>query len=112
MNGHFPVCELIMKTTLDPNPKDQDGWTPLLSAAQNGHLRVCKLILSNIFLKTLYYCDPLDNWGHSPIKLAAQFCHEKVKTAIIETILDAEERKITKEDTAIRIQMRLNEVHN
>ena len=92
-NGHFSVCELIINDISRKNPKDEDGWTPLHSAAQNGHLSVCKLILSNIRKSNAYTCNPYDKSGNSPFKLATQFCHEEVKTTILEFALDAEERK-------------------
>ena len=92
-NGHFSVCELIINNISRKNPKDDNGWTPLHSAAQNGHLLVCKLILSNIRRSNSYLCNPYDKSGNSPFKLATQFCHEKVKTTILEFTLDAEERK-------------------
>ena len=92
-NGHFPVCELIISNISRKNPNDEEGWTPLHSAAQNGHLTVCSLILSNIRKSNAYSCNPYDNFGNSPFKLATQFGHEQVKTAIIEFSLDAEVRK-------------------
>jgi ankyrin repeat protein len=73
------------------NPKDRHGWTPLHSAAQNGHLRVCKLILSNILESKEYSMNfirnPSGNHGNNPFYLSTQFCQEQVKTAIQESII-------------------------
>ena len=93
-NGHFSVCELIINNISRKNPGDECGWTPLHSAAQNGHLRVCKLILRNILESKAYSCNPYDEYGNSPFKLATEFCHEQVKTAI----LDAERKRTDLEE--------------
>ena len=85
--------------TFNKNPRDQHGWTPLHFAAQNGHLRVCKLIWSNFSQSNAYSCDPYDNFGNTPFKLATQFGHEEVKTAILEFIRSAQKRKSTEETT-------------
>ena len=101
-NGHFSVCELIINNTLLKNPKDQHGWTPLHFAAQNGHLRVCKLIWSNFGKSNAYSCDPYDNFGNTPFKLATQFGHEEVKTAILEFIRSAQIRTEETTDNCIK----------
>ena len=101
-NGHFSVCELIINNTLLKNPKDQHGWTPLHFAAQNGHLRVCKLIWSNFGKSNAYSCDPYDNFGNTPFKLATQFGHEEVKTAILEFIRSAQKRTEETTDNCIK----------
>ena len=90
-NGHFSVCELLINNISEKNPGDHTGWTPLHSAAQNGHLRVVKLILSS--LSAGHVCNTIDKYGNTPLKLATQCHHEKIRTAIQEYISDAEARK-------------------
>ena len=46
----------------EENSKDNDGMTPLHLAAQNGHLEVTQLIMSNVHEKS-----PLSNQGMNPI---------------------------------------------
>ena len=90
-NGHFSVCKLLIDNISEKNPGDHTGWTPLHSAAQNGHLRVVKLILSS--LSAGHVCNTIDKYGNTPLKLATQCHHEKIRTAIQEYISDAEARK-------------------
>ena len=85
------MCELIINKISEKKPGDHTGWTTLHSAAQNGHLRVVKLILSS--LSAGHECNTADKYGDTPVKLATQRHHEKIRTAIQEYISDAEARK-------------------
>ena len=83
------------------------------SAAQNGHLRVCELILSNIQkCNTVRYgnpqtYNPFDRHGNSPFKLANQFFHEKVGTMILKFIFNAKERKVAFDEFKIQFVQEL-----
>ena len=35
--GHYWVIELFLEENADPDFQDQDGWTALMFASQNGH---------------------------------------------------------------------------
>ena len=48
----------------DKNPQHNNGMTPLHSAAHNGHLDVCKLIMKNILNK-----NPPDGCGMTPLHI-------------------------------------------
>ena len=48
------------------NPSDNEGWTPLHYAAQEGHASVCEAILKNVSDK-----NPSDNRGRTPLHEAA-----------------------------------------
>ena len=42
-------CKSIGLTKIDDkNPKDNRGWTPIHTAAYNGHLAICKRIMQKI----------------------------------------------------------------
>ena len=83
------------------------------SAAQNGHLRVCELILSNIQkCNTVRYgnpqtYNPFDRHGNSPFKLANQFFHEKVGTMILKFIFNAKEKKVAFDEFKIQFVQEL-----
>ena len=47
-SGQLGAYQLIMENIVNKNPGDYTGWTPLHSAAQNGHLIVVKPILSSL----------------------------------------------------------------
>ena len=100
-DGNFYMCELIISQMSWKNPGDQTGWTPLHSAAQNGHLRVVKLILSASYQYSeydsmlyplpynIYGICPVfwdDMFGITPLKLATQYRHEEIRTAILEFV--------------------------
>ena len=102
-NGHFDICELLISRMSWKNPGDKTGWTPLHSAAQNGHLRVVKLILSYFSASNEYpipystygICRVFwyDMFGITPLKLATQYHHEEIRTAIQEFIFDNKVRR-------------------
>ena len=43
-----------MDVLADKNPMMNSGWTPLHSAAKNGHLEICKLIMEVLVDKLQY----------------------------------------------------------
>ena len=57
---------------------NNDGQTPLHSAARNGHLDICKFILLNIGLKDVSNCNPKSKTGETPLHCAAEFGHLEV----------------------------------
>uniref|UniRef100_T1J714 Uncharacterized protein n=1 Tax=Strigamia maritima TaxID=126957 RepID=T1J714_STRMM len=46
LNGDFDQTEKTLLRGVDPNIKDQFGYTPLHYSARNGHLNICNLLLS------------------------------------------------------------------
>ena len=50
-----------MKKIIEKNAANNEGWTPLHWAAQNGHIQVIKAILSQVSNK-----NPVDNDGETP----------------------------------------------
>ena len=52
------------------NPADNEGFTPLYVAAQNGHYEVCQIILENVINK-----NPACHNGTTPFYMAAQNGH-------------------------------------
>ena len=63
-----------MTVSNDKNPEDTDGYTPLQSAAENGHFELCRLIMDDIediFPKTKDEATPLHlatRGGHIAVK--------------------------------------------
>ena len=46
MEGHFEICQLLLKNKVDRNPKNFDDTTPLDLAMENNHQKICDLIIS------------------------------------------------------------------
>ena len=70
-------CQIIVENVDDKNPKDNDGWTPLHLAAENGHLSICQLIIKNVDEK-----NPKDDFGETPLKLATSRHHLDIKNLV------------------------------
>ena len=75
------ICKLLLEYSLDKNPRDNSGSTPLHDAAFKGHLKVCQLLLENIEEK-----NPVDKKGWTSLYLAAQNGHKHICQLIMEYI--------------------------
>ena len=60
------ICSLIMEVLEDKNPVMSNGWTPLHSAAREGHLEICSLFMANLVDK-----NPGKKNGWTPLHSAA-----------------------------------------
>ena len=81
IKGQLDICKLLLGYSLDRNPRDNSGSTPLHDAAFKGHLKVCQLLLENIEEK-----NPVDKKGWTPLYLAAQNGHKDICQLIMEYI--------------------------
>ena len=63
----------MLENIENKNPASKDGWTPFHSAAQNGHLEICKLFMENI--KDI---NPFSEYGMTPFDIADSENHYKV----------------------------------
>ena len=63
--GNTLICQLLINSIENKNPRDFVGKTPLHKAAKNGHLNICKLITGHVEDK-----NPEDNNGVTPIGIA------------------------------------------
>ena len=101
--GRLDICSLIVQNVEDKNPRllsgrkrkhsPKNSWipshnvmrgqTPLHSAAQNGHLEVCRLIMNNVIDR-----NPKDQRGVTPLHLAAYGGHLEVCRHIMESNRD------------------------
>ena len=63
--GNTLICQLLIDSIENKNPRDFVGKTPLHKAARNGHLNICKLIIGHVEDK-----NPEDNNGVTPIGIA------------------------------------------
>ena len=79
---------MLCATQQDKNPVDKSGWTPLHSAAQNGHVEVCRLILDG--LAPGQRRNPVDSDGWSAVRVAQQEGHAEV-VALLEEASSEEE---------------------
>ena len=65
-NGNFDICEFLIESATDKNPKSRDDWTPFHVAASEGHLNVCELISDNVTDQS-----PVTKQGQTPLYFAA-----------------------------------------
>ena len=71
--GSNEIIKLLMTLTTNPNIADNDGWTPIHSAAFYGHLETVRLLM-----KTTNNPNAPDNLGRSAENLASQRGHHDI----------------------------------
>lgn len=80
--GHDAIAQLLLDYKVDPDPKDQDGRTPLSYAAENGHFAVVRVLL------TMPNVDPNSRHAfrgrRTPLSYAAENGHLAVVTRLLE----------------------------
>ena len=87
--GSLPLCEHVVERTGDVNPKQNDGFSPLGFAAQEGHLEICTFLI-----KYIDYIDDKDfqeNDGWTPLHRAATSGKFEVCTFLLNHLLSANE---------------------
>lgn len=47
MKNQMPTVLQLLRNGADPNTKDEDGWTPLMTAASAGYAQICDILLQN-----------------------------------------------------------------
>ena len=76
--GNTQLFQKIGEKCYERQPRDTEGNTPFIYAAQNGHFETCEIIIKSIEDK-----NPGDNDGWSPLHKGAkcpifvQFCTNK-----------------------------------
>ena len=65
---------LLLERNVDPNASDDDGWTPLITAVQNGYQEAVRLLLGRQDLNP----DIKDNRGETPLMIAVENGHEEI----------------------------------
>ena len=73
------VCSLIIEQIEDKNPGDEEGWTPLHSAAFGGHIEIFSHIWELVENKY-----PTEIGGTTPLHWAAHEGHEHICRFILE----------------------------
>ena len=82
--GHVEICRLIISHVEDKNPKNDEGNTPLLSAATSnkpGSAEVYRLIMDEVDDK-----NPKNKWGYTPLHGAALYGNFEVSKLIVENV--------------------------
>jgi ankyrin repeat protein len=75
LNGHVGVVrQLLALDNVHPNTKDEDGWTPLMIAADKGHESVVRLLLQQQDVNP----NSKDENGWTPMMIAAYNGHKPV----------------------------------
>lgn len=113
LKGHHKVVRLLLKELFlhrdegeEKELKDRtsptwvildspSGKTPLHLAAQEGHMKVCSVILKHEQAQELLKWE--DNEGHLPTYFAAQGMHVEAYSVIYEALKNVEKGKSTKE---------------
>ena len=84
--GNTQLFQKIGEKCYEKQPRDREGNTPLIYAAQNGHFETFEIIMRNIMDK-----NPGDNDGWTPFHkgakypISAQFCTNKQSIKIFNT---------------------------
>ncbi|KAK4243163.1 ankyrin repeat-containing domain protein [Corynascus novoguineensis] len=79
---HEAVVQMLLdRGKVDVNPKDNDGWTPLLWAAMNGHEVVVQMLLDTGKVDV----NSKDKDGQTPLSLAARNGYEVVVKMLLDT---------------------------
>ena len=68
--GHLDACKIILKFSVDKNPRSNNNITPLHSAASNHHKAICELIASQVGDK-----NTMDNFGRTPESMWIRASH-------------------------------------
>ena len=78
-NDHLKIGELLQKKNADPNLRNNDGWTALMFACQNGCLHIAELLLKE-------NADPnvFSNTGWTPLLLASKNGHSNVVVMLLQ----------------------------
>ena len=63
--GHMKICQLLIETIDEKNPRDIDGNTPLHIAAERGNFELCNFITQCLDDK-----NPANNCGVVPKDIA------------------------------------------
>ena len=63
-------CEFIIERLQDKNPPNHNGYKPLQTAAINGHFNVCKLMCKTVSIVVF-----VNNSGRTPIKFTVFLKH-------------------------------------
>jgi hypothetical protein len=81
-NGQEVIAKLLLATDgVDVDLKNNDGWTPLQRATQNGREAVVKLLLEHSAK-----VESKDNGGRTPLSNSAQNWHKAVVKLLLESL--------------------------
>ena len=82
MTGQTKVFQTMLEKAEDKNPKDDNLDTPLHSAAERGHYKICKLIID----AGIEDKNPSNKNNETPLELATANNHTEVGLLIRERV--------------------------
>ena len=89
--GHFEICQLIFEAIGFQNPSNEYGETPLHSAASNGNLKICEMIIEKLVDKNPAWISSYSRWdlynNGTPLHRAAREGHFEICKLIIEKVV-------------------------
>jgi len=83
INNEIEWVKTFLKAGIDPNTKDNDGWTALMKAAENGHKEVVELLLKNGA-----DVNAKDNDGWTALMKAAKNGHKEIVELLLKNGAD------------------------
>lgn len=99
--GHARIARVLLEHGADHRLTDDDGWTPLMSAASRGHLDLVNLLLPLSSVNADPETDPgntrdwQNNDGTTPLMAALANGHVDVANALLDAGADVHRRKLT-----------------
>ena len=99
--GHLAIAKVLLEHGADHRLVDDDGWTPLMSAAARGHLDMVKMLLSlsqvgdNAETHTGNTRDWQNHDGTTPLMAAIANSHTDVANMLLDAGADVNRRKLS-----------------
>ena len=97
-NGNINEIKRLLDNGADVNAKDDDGYTPLISASAGGFVETAKFLLENGA-----DMNAEDKYGWTSLMYASQNRHINMLKFLIENGADVNHKSIDGRDTALKV---------